>query len=307
MAKLIIVPLDGSAFGEHAIPIALRVAATMNAEIELVHVHEAVPPYYTQGASPLDPALDAALLAQWRHYLERLAERLRRTTPVAIATVVLSGPVPATLAEHVDERHPELVAAATHGHGGLSRAWLGSVATALVRHACAPVLLLRPNESRDAAVPRYPFARVLVPLDGSAQSEEAIGHALRIASNDSAEYLLVHVVMPLVLPPEAPDATALDLSQIRASAEAYLEDVADRVRERVHAVETCVLEDAHTSRAILQYAAASRADLVSMETHGRTGFSRLVFGSVADKVVRGAGVPVLLHRPCIEEDRWEMS
>lgn len=125
MTQLIIVPLDGSEFGEQAIPIALHVAADMNAEVELVHVYEAVPPYYTQGAPPLDSALDEALRAEWQHYLERLADRLRRKTPLTIATVVLSGPVRVTLAEHVEEQRADLVAAATHGRGGLSRAWLG--------------------------------------------------------------------------------------------------------------------------------------------------------------------------------------
>lgn len=132
-------------------------------------------------------------------------------------------------------------------------------------------------------------------------------HALHIASDDGAEYLLVHVVMPLVLPPEATGAPPLDLSELHESAEAYLEDVADRVRGRVPSVKTRVLEDAHTARAILQYAAESGADLVAMETHGRSGLSRLLLGSVADKVVRGSGVPVLVHRPRMEEDRWGMS
>jgi nucleotide-binding universal stress UspA family protein len=307
MLKLIIVPLDGSEFGEQAIPIALHVAAGISAEVELVHVYEAVPPYYTQGAPPLDSALDEALRAEWQHYLERLAERLRRKTPLTIATVVLSGPVGATLAEHVEEQRAELVAAATHGRGGLSRASLGSVASTIVRRACAPVLLIRPSESSNASAPRYPFARVLVPLDGSAEAEEAIVHALRIASDDGVEYLLVHVVMPLVFPLEATGAPVLDLSHIRESAEAYLEDVADRVRERVASVKTHVLEHAHTARAILHYAAESGADLVAMETHGRSGISRLLVGSVADKVARGSRVPVLLHRPCMEEDQWQMS
>jgi nucleotide-binding universal stress UspA family protein len=69
MPKLIIVPLDGSEFGEQAIPIALHVAAAIGAEVELVHVYEAVPPYFTQGAPPLDAALDETLRVEWQHYL----------------------------------------------------------------------------------------------------------------------------------------------------------------------------------------------------------------------------------------------
>jgi nucleotide-binding universal stress UspA family protein len=77
--------------------------------------------------------------------------------------------------------------------------------------------------------------------------------------------------------------------------------VADRIRPRARSVRTQVLERTHAARAILETASENSVDLVAMETHGRSGLSPLLMGSVADKVARSACVPVLLHRTREEE------
>lgn len=298
MLKRIIVPLDGSGFGEQAIPTAIRLAERESAEVELVHVYEALPPYLVQGAPPLDPTLDVQLMKERESYLRTIAEELRGSTSAPVRTTVLEGvPTAEVLAEYIARRQADLVVMATHGRGGLSRLWLGSVASELVRRSSAPVLLIRPTEGGSRTQPSPPFRRVLIPLDGSPASEEVIDHAMAVASDPDVEFLLLHVVIPIGYVAEPPNVAFVHVTELRAVAESYLGEVADRIRASGYRAEILVLEQPQPARAILECADESGVDLIAMETHGRSGVTRLVLGSIADKVVRASRLPVLLHRP----------
>ncbi|HEX5830908.1 MAG TPA: universal stress protein [Gemmatimonadaceae bacterium] len=298
MLKLIVVPLDGSGFGEQAIPTAIRLAERERAEVELVHVHETLPPYLVQGASPLDPRLDEDLSKERGSYLHTIAEELRRSTSASVRTPVLEGAATAAvLAEYIARRQADLVVMATHGHGGLSRLWLGSVSSELVRHSSAPVLLIRPTEGGSRTQPAPPFQRVLIPLDGSPASEEAIDHAMAVAAEPDVEFLLLHVIIPIGYIAEPADVAFVHERELEAAAATYLGEVADRIRARGYPADIRVLNQPQPVRAILECADESGAELIAMETHGRSGVTRLVMGSVADKVVRASRLPVLLHQP----------
>ncbi len=139
------------------------------------------------------------------------------------------------------------------------------------------------------------YKRILIPLDGSEFAEAALPHACAIAACTGAELALLRVAVqplygsistdPLLIPALRADT--------ETEASAYLDRVADELRAagfRVTA-ETCTGPVAET---ILDYAAGIRADLIVMSTHGRSGLARWFIGSVADKIVRGARLPVLL-------------
>ncbi len=87
----------------------------------------------------------------------------------------------------------------------------------------------------------------------------------------------------------------------KAQAEAYLERVAGRLREQGLQVRTRVAVARHAAEAILEEAEAQASNLIALATHGRGGFKRLLLGSVADKLVRGASSPVLIYRPTGKE------
>jgi nucleotide-binding universal stress UspA family protein len=190
----------------------------------------------------------------------------------------------------------------THGRGGLERAWLGSVADALVRCCSVPILLLRPGESTPdiAQVPQ--FKRILIPLDGSALAEQILAPALELGGLAHAEYTLLRAVEPFVLVGYAPVAQAsrLDLKLTQeglAEAQRYLDRVAERLRAAGRPPRTRALLAEQSAAAILDEARRQDADLIAMATHGRSGLARLLLGSVADKVLRGATLPVLMVRP----------
>jgi nucleotide-binding universal stress UspA family protein len=87
--------------------------------------------------------------------------------------------------------------------------------------------------------------------------------------------------------------------ELRARAAAYLNTVAERLRSQGHQVETTVVIQPQCAAGILEQAVSTEASLIAMATHGRSGFQRLALGSVADKVLRGTTVPLLLLRAAL--------
>jgi nucleotide-binding universal stress UspA family protein len=138
------------------------------------------------------------------------------------------------------------------------------------------------------------YKRIVVPLDGSELAEQALPHALAQAGQFGAEVVLLKVLEPLrdVLY-SAPAAvhTAEELSA--QLAHQYLEGVAAGVREQGIAVQVAEVEGEPYVE-IIRYAEEQAADMIVMSTRGHSGLSRWLLGSVADRVVRGATVPVLL-------------
>jgi nucleotide-binding universal stress UspA family protein len=146
------------------------------------------------------------------------------------------------------------------------------------------------------------FRHILIPLDGSELAEQILEPALALGDLTQAAYTLVHVVELFVLPGYAPLAQAVHLDAemtqtVRDERQRYLDDLAQRLRAGGRQVHTRTLLGAQPAVAILDAAQAQGADLIALATHGRTGLARLLIGSVADKVRRGADMPVLLYRP----------
>ena len=138
--------------------------------------------------------------------------------------------------ELVDDEEISLVVMSTHGHGGVTRAWVGSVADRMVRKGTAPVLLARPADSGQGAqiAPGPPFRKILVPLDGSPLAEAALDRSTLPVPSGDAEIVLLHVVGLLSSfgspdGPLTPDLTGQILEAERDAALAYLEGVAERV------------------------------------------------------------------------------
>ena len=300
----ILVPLDGSSHSERALPVALALARRSTGEVELVHVHEPPP---APGRAPMyDTRFDADMRREMRAEFEATAERLRQTTVVPVRTTFLDGPVVVTLEAHAADRRPELIVMTTHGRGGLSRLWLGSVADALVRRAGVPVLLVRGEGPPvdDAAKPV--FRHVLVPLDGSPLAEAVLDHAMRLGTPGATTYTLLTVVVPRFIaarpyPGMSTPVDGDDLEQRRHEAQTYLDRIAADLRRSGATVATRVAVHAQAAPGILETAAAEAVDLVALATRGRGVIPRLLLGSVADKVVRGAETSALVLRPADAE------
>lgn len=295
MYKQIVVPLDGSTFAEAALPLALSLSQKTRAAIHIVSVVEPIPAF----------AYDEweAAAREWsEEYLENVAERVRADAGGEVSTGLRSGHVVETLLAEAGTKHPDLIVMATHGRGALSRAWLGSVADAIMRQAKMPVLFVRPSEEKAPAIAPAALETILVPLDGSDLSEQALEHATELGELFGSAYHLTRVVAyPLdIASPYLPYTVQMNqniLADAKATAAEYLEERADRMRRRGLRVTTSVAVDAQAGHGILSEADAVGCDLIAMATHGRSGMGRLVLGSAADKVLRGTQVPLLLYRP----------
>ncbi len=140
------------------------------------------------------------------------------------------------------------------------------------------------------------YERILLPVDGSEVAEQALPYAVAQAKSFGAELILLRVVEPF---PHVRGLSAGDLSRIREQTaewtRTYLKRLAQNAREKGVTVETATAEG-RPNLAILEFSETNQVDLIVICTRGRSGFSRWLMGSVADRVVRGASIPVLLVR-----------
>jgi nucleotide-binding universal stress UspA family protein len=141
------------------------------------------------------------------------------------------------------------------------------------------------------------YKRVLVPLDGSPLAEAILPFLLEIAGPLDMHLTLLRVVEPI--PPSVTEASSRvvveDVEGRRREAEGYLQTVAKTIEAR-GLVARCEVRRGQPAHEILEAAKAAGADLIAMGTHGRSGLGRLLFGSVAEAVLRHADVPVFLMR-----------
>ena len=310
MYRSILVPLDGSTFGEHALPLAASIARRAGARLTLVHVHEPAANLYGEGALLLSDELDARARMEKRAYLDHVLTRMGKAAPTPVDLLLLEGVVIEAIRERVAKHDVDLVVMTTHGRGPLGRFWLGSVADKLLRQLAVSVLLVHPGQTApDLAVERAP-KHVLVPLDGSDLAERILTPATTLGGLMRSDYTLLRVVKPVH--PPLPYTEGIAIAQmageildqieklqgeVRKEAQDYLNHVAELLRARSLGVQTRIAVEEHPAAAILNEATVCGADIIAIETHGRGGLSRLFLGSVADKVVRGSSVPVLVQHP----------
>jgi len=291
----ILVPLDGSTFAEAALPIALRLGDDAGATLALVAVLE--DEWVQAGSWSAD-----SLRAELEDYLEGVARKLGELGSQRVTIAAADGPVARTLENYAAGEGVQSIVMSTHGRGAVNRAWLGSIADHVVRHVQIPVVLVRPVEPVPERLSEAsPFRAILVPLDGSSRAERVLESVIRIAQPARSECRLLSVVPPpppFTTPylPHAARELRESLECGRKEAEAYLLGVAERLREAGLAVTTKVEVGVRPAAGILRAADDPTVDLVAVATHGRSGVSRIMLGSVADKVVRGADLPVLVVR-----------
>lgn len=143
------------------------------------------------------------------------------------------------------------------------------------------------------------FKKILVPLDGSKMSEAVLPQVRSLAHMYGAEVLVLEVTEPL-RPGLYPHGVALlepIVREMKAEANSYVHHIAGTFNDHEIHSQATVIDAVDTANAILSYAEDHEVDLIALSTHGRTGIGRWMLGSVADKVIHAAKMPVLLVRP----------
>ena len=146
------------------------------------------------------------------------------------------------------------------------------------------------------------YKKIMVPLDGSELAECVLPHVEALATGFSLkEVILVRVVEPEEIPAYRVEGNLLSQvtlereSTRKSSAEDYLARVGTRLKREAAALHSEVLVG-RVSESLVDYAEQKEVDLIVIATHGRSGVTRWVRGSVADKILRSANVPVLMVR-----------
>ncbi len=302
MLRTILVPLDGSALAERALPIAMDIARRAGGAVHLVraHVPLAIVGATAEGVFTQDMlAADEALRARAATYLDERAHALAKEWGVAVATHVEDGTPGASITDVADEVNAHLIVMTTHGAGGFAPGWLGSVCDAVIRHTHRPVLALPENDEHagEAFVPK----RIALALDGSARADGIIPAARDLALLFGADVDVVRMVAPFipndvasVLTTDRPDPYGVDAEA--AAAKDAIDAVVKGLAEAGLKAHATVRVELSPVKAILAHVHETNADVLALATQGR-GMSRLVVGSVADKLIRGAKRPVLVLRP----------
>jgi nucleotide-binding universal stress UspA family protein len=287
MFRRILVPLDGAAESEVALPPTRTLAVALGAEVVLLRV---VP----TNNSTLEVVSSEATRDAHR-YLDGVASTLD-VSPVETEVVVSEGGTADTVAREAQTRAADLIIMATHGRHGLARLLVGSVANGVLSRSHVPVLLVGPSEK-----PMRRLKLILVPLDGSADSYLALSFATRLTRVVPAAIALLRVVVPLPLWIYDPNlglntGPLIDLrwdENRRQSAENELRHLAQQFSNAgIEVGADAVVGE--VAPAVADYAESEAVDLIIMSTHTRPGPARALLGSVADGVVRAAHQPVLL-------------
>jgi nucleotide-binding universal stress UspA family protein len=300
--RSILLPLDGSAFAEQAVPWAAAIARKARARLRLALVHQTPPsPPLDESSARLYTRIELALRKSEREYLRRVAARIKGAGAIQLATATLSGPPAPALANYGREVGVDLVVMTTHGRSGLQRAWLGSVADRLVRSLEIPVLLIRTHEEA-APLSQPRLEEILVPLDGSRRAEAALPTALGMATLFGARLALIQAVEPVArmvdVPMAFPRALDEELTSLRRrEAQDYLDGVAERVSASGVAARASAVLAAGALDGIQAATRSPAVGMIALATQGHGGLRRLVLGSVADKLVRTGELPVLVTRP----------
>jgi nucleotide-binding universal stress UspA family protein len=288
--RSILVPLDGSELAEAALPYASALARATGCGIELLAVVDEL------GADDYANRLEALLAEGLGSHLRHAAERLR-VDGVEVDTCVRRGDPAENILLHAEKRRARAVVMTTRGLGGLDRWLLGSVADGVIRLARCPVLAVSPTNAAPAIAAWKP-RRLLVPLDGSSEAEQALDFAFELGAAFQAEIVLARV-QPWVTSQMAiyggyvPDIAHMDERAAESAAE-YLHGIRDTASAGV-SVRDVVLRGDPAER-LIALAEADAIDLIIMTSHGRRGLGRLLLGSVADRIIRH-GLPTMVVHP----------
>jgi nucleotide-binding universal stress UspA family protein len=300
--KTILHPTDLSSNADASLPYAVALAKQNAGVIHLLHIFEEDP------AAPLASGIVIGTTG-W-YYTARL-EHEKKLVDLAqahterfgiqfIPKLVTGHPAHATV-KYAEKIDADAIVISTHGRTGFSHLLLGSIAEKIIRLSAIPVLTVRPG----GGIPPggLHFHTVVVPTDFSANAAAAIPYAVGLAKRDNGKLVLAHSVEDAVYYTSAAASEGIgpDIEQwmatITADAEKRLVDQGKAITAEYGVPVETVLKRGRPFEQLDELAKEYNADLMVISTHGYTGLSHLVFGSVAEKVVRGTPCPVLSVRP----------
>jgi nucleotide-binding universal stress UspA family protein len=290
----ILFPTDFSRCADQALLHALYMAEKYGAELHMLHV------VVLHGYDPHNPDYEFPDVARGveRQVQDVAAEHMRtalnkhKIESVKVVKAQERGVrASRVIMEYAAGNEIDLIVMGTHGRRGLGHLFLGSVTEEVVRRVTCPVLTVR--ERQDPLTPKT-LERILVPVDFSEYSRNAVAYAKELASSYRANLQLLHVVEHAIHPSFYIPAKSslLDIMpDIKDKSRSELQNVLAGVKGPDMPAEFHVAEG-HAAKEIIKFAEAQGSDLIVIATHGLTGIEHLLLGSTTEKVVRMAPCPV---------------
>ena len=297
MFERILLPLDGSLLAEVAVSYAECLARESGSEVTLIHAcSSAQEPYRHMHQVYLDH-IAASMQPQIRKGRQKNPE-------IKVQTVTVVGEPVDVISDYVHNKSVTMVVMAASGGSGIKTWMLGSVADKVVRTVNIPVLLIRGNQAPSLNGKKRLISRILLPLDGSDMSKIAAPYARELAKNlkakitlfgmaENAQYFSIHVSFIPYNPRMAKAYHRMNLAAER-SVRAYLTRVEKELKGEGASVTHRVTIGMSPAHDILEQANKNNVDLLVMATRGRSPAYHWAFGSVAEKVLRGCNLPLLL-------------
>jgi nucleotide-binding universal stress UspA family protein len=311
MFRRILVPLDGSARAELALPVAAHLARVDGGVIVLARM---ISPSTSSGPGALHSAVETTLTHERdsaARYLEEVSQRTDLMDVTTHMEIRGASAVAPALLDTIKAVQADLVIMCSHGHTGFVRWTLGSVAQKVARHATIPTVVLHADGPPPLSAEEVPHpVYALVPLDGSPEAETALEPAAQLVAALAAPahgaLHLLHVVQLEEAPRQTDEHKAQET--VRLEADAYLQAVAERLKQASQGratldVSWSVVFDPDVAAAILDAGplavrnpGQSGYDVIALSSHGRAGVQLWTLGSVTDRVLQTSKLPLLIVR-----------
>jgi len=294
--RSILVPLDGSAFAEHAIPLALGIAEQHDAVVHLVHVVAAAEVLSSYDALYFADASLGAIKRDKQKYLADVIERVPAKSAAFVASRVIVGRTVSPSLDELPGLDADLIVMATHGRGLLGRFWHGSVAHSLLQRVSAPLFFVRGSDS-PVNLEAQTINHVLLSLDGAKDSEKALDPLLSLGLFPDARHTLMHVV-PLE-PKYVVQDYALRTEWVPSrrrwiSGTQYLHPFARTLQENGRRVHTKVVSsDEPAGQVVLRAADQVEAGLIAVTYSRQSPITRLLWPSCAEFLFQNSARPLM--------------
>jgi nucleotide-binding universal stress UspA family protein len=283
MYDSILLPVDGSEHAAKIVHHAAELAQWTEATIEVLFVADTT----RDSVTVVDGNAVDALEREGETIVADVAATLESLDVEHGTDVVQGSPAP-TIVDYAERYDYDLIVLPTHGRTGISRYLLGSVTEKVVRLSDVPVLTARMQSDEQLA---FPYENILLPTDGSPASTAAAKHGLALATTLDATVDILSVVDDTSLGPDV--RSVLSDDELERPAVEAVEKVATKAEEHDLAHVQTYVEHGSPAEVIREHIETNGIHAVVMGASGRRGVDRVLLGSVAEKTVRSAPVPVI--------------
>lgn len=288
----LLVPTDFSACADQALRHAKRLARSYEAELHLLHVIPVAAAHPMLGVQATPSERTDRVMEQFDEVVETL-----NLDDLSYELAIEHGEgVASTVLEYAENHALDLIVVGTHGRRGVQRLMLGSETEEILRRADRPVLTVGQGDNGKSG---FPPERLLVPVDLSVHSRDALRHAAAVAQYFEVRLDLIHVIESVATyDPAGPYQAVLPseenaLPTVKKNIRDTLHDLAEELPLPTENVRVYVGQSPAVPF-IVDVATEEDIDLLVLSSHGRSGLERFLIGSVAEKVIRTAPCPVFV-------------